>query len=131
MARFYTDEDPNGRIVSGLRELGHDVQRARDVFFGGAADYRHLHRAAIEERILITHNRDDFLLLHGALRFWRSTSYGVRLSLHYGILAVPQPHQMPPESVAYAIDEEIRALGALTNRFLRLDVGDGWTPETG
>lgn len=131
MASFYTDEDLNGRIVRELRALRHDVQRARDVFAGSAEDYRHLDQASTEQRTLITHNHNDFLLLHGALRFWRAAGYGLRLPLHHGILAVPQPHQMRPELVAYAMDEEVRARATLTNIFLRLDIRDGWIPEIG
>ncbi|MBM4070302.1 MAG: hypothetical protein FJ271_15305 [Planctomycetes bacterium] len=66
MARLYADEDFHHRVVDELRNLGHDVLTAEDA--GQAhqqiSDEKVLAHAITAGRIVITHNRRDFIRLH-------------------------------------------------------------------
>ncbi len=66
MARLYTNENFRRRIVEVLRELGHDVLTA---FEAGNAnlsipDDEVLDFARLNNRIVLTFNRKDFIRLH-------------------------------------------------------------------
>ncbi|MFN0093818.1 MAG: DUF5615 family PIN-like protein [Dehalococcoidia bacterium] len=47
-----------------LAAHGHDVTRARDVLPGGSSDPRQMAFAVADGRIMVTLNRQDFLLVH-------------------------------------------------------------------
>jgi predicted nuclease of predicted toxin-antitoxin system len=80
MARFLCDEDFDATIGAALRVRGHDVLRHQEdpAAPRGEPDAEVLARALAAERILLTHNRTDFIRLHRA---------GAR---HAGILTLPQ-----------------------------------------
>ena len=88
MAAFYTDHNVGAPLVQLLRGSGHDVVTAYDVGLPGAYDEQHLLVAARAGRTLITHNRDDFLLLHRAWQLW-SGEWQVRAQ-HAGVLIIRQ-----------------------------------------
>jgi Domain of unknown function (DUF5615) len=58
MLRLATDEDFNNRILRGLlrRNPGLDIVRVQDVGLHGRGDAEVLEWAAMEERILLTHD---------------------------------------------------------------------------
>jgi predicted nuclease of predicted toxin-antitoxin system len=61
---LYADEDfPLGAVVE-LRLLGHDVLRVQEDGRRGRPDNEVLQRAHELGRVVLTHNRDDFELLH-------------------------------------------------------------------
>ena len=66
MARFYTNENVPVQVVEELRRLGHDVVTSLDAGRANSAmpDAEVLAFAAVEGRILLTHNRRHFLRLH-------------------------------------------------------------------
>ena len=64
MMRFLTDQDVYQTPISYLKNLGHDVIRAKDIGFERASDNDILERAAKDQRILITRDKD-----FGALTF--------------------------------------------------------------
>ncbi len=66
MVRFYLDHNVSLHLAPALIALGHDVATARDLGLTGADDDIHLSTATDDSRILVTHDRQDFVLLHRA-----------------------------------------------------------------
>ncbi|MEO8130297.1 MAG: DUF5615 family PIN-like protein [Bryobacteraceae bacterium] len=66
MALFYSNEDVALQVVLELRRLGHDVLTTLDAAKGRSAlpDAEILAFATAEGRILLSHNRRQFLHLH-------------------------------------------------------------------
>lgn len=58
MARFLADENFNNDVVRGLRRRRHEIDlvRVQDVGLSGADDPTVLEWAAVEQRILLTHD---------------------------------------------------------------------------
>ena len=79
--KLYLDEDSiAGLLVRLLRQAGHDVCLPADVGLAGAQDAEHLTKAVVEDRVLLTHNHDDFKILHDLVMAVKGH--------HPGILAV-------------------------------------------
>lgn len=98
---------------------------AREIGQERSDDAEHLFIAAKQRRIVITHDRDDFILLH---RAWQRWSAGWHVSaFHSGILIVPQP----PRLTVVQCDQEIESLiarqSALTNALFQWTTSAGWT----
>jgi predicted nuclease of predicted toxin-antitoxin system len=66
VARFYSNENIAMQVVVELRRLGHDVVTSVDAGKANSAvpDLEVLAFAAAHGRILLSHNRRDFLHLH-------------------------------------------------------------------
>jgi uncharacterized protein with PIN domain len=66
VARFYSNENIALDLVTELRHLGHDVLASFEAGRANAAvsDEEVLTFATTESRIVLTHNRRDFLRLH-------------------------------------------------------------------
>jgi predicted nuclease of predicted toxin-antitoxin system len=63
--RLYLDDDSiSAHLVNVLRQAGHDVQLPADVGAAGEADPVHLTHAVQGNRVLLSHNHDDFEELH-------------------------------------------------------------------
>ncbi len=63
--RLYLDDDSIAGLLARLpKQAGHDVCLPSDVGLAGAHDAEHLAKAVIEDRVLLTHNHDDFKKLH-------------------------------------------------------------------
>jgi predicted nuclease of predicted toxin-antitoxin system len=67
---FYLDENVSDRMGEALERRGHDVLITRNLRSVGVDDARQLANAARLGRLLVTHNRRDFVLLHRAWRRW-------------------------------------------------------------
>jgi hypothetical protein len=80
MASLLADEDFDFHLVEALRAHGHSVVRHQEVRDAprGEPDTEVLYRAATLGRILLTHNRRDFVRIHRGG------------TTHAGILTVPQ-----------------------------------------
>ncbi len=67
IARLYANENFPLPVVIALRELGHDVLTTRDAGKANDAipDEEVLRFAVANGRAVITHNRRDFVRLHG------------------------------------------------------------------
>lgn len=91
MGRFVLDENFEARTAQELRVLGHDVVTTTALNVRGAPDYTLLLVATDEERIVVTHNVDDFLLLHC---IWLALATRWRIepvqAAHPGILGLTQ-----------------------------------------
>jgi len=70
VASFDTDHDVALQVAVLLREHGHMALTARAIGLERAGDHEHLLTAAQRGWILVTHNRQDFFLLHDAWRRW-------------------------------------------------------------
>lgn len=81
MSRFLTDEDVSPRVAEIGRGMGLDVVSVRDAGRLGWSDDDQLRAAAREERIFVTYNRDDYILL--TRRFFQDREP------HAGVLIVP------------------------------------------
>ena len=63
LIRLYLDEDVNPLLSDHLRVRGFDVVSTGELGRRGWTDEEQLRVAASEGRCLLTHNRDDFLVL--------------------------------------------------------------------
>lgn len=90
MAAFYLDHDVAVHLADLLRAAGHTVTTARELHTQRASDDTHVLLAASHGWVFVTHNVDDFLLLHGAWRRW-TRAWGISpVPQHEGILIMPQ-----------------------------------------
>jgi hypothetical protein len=87
VARLYLDSDVSRWLAPALRAAGHDTTTAHAEGRPGGSDDEQLLFAAQAGRVLLTHNRDDFVLLHGAWRRWPA-AWGVAAPAHPGILVL-------------------------------------------
>ncbi len=89
MARFHFDQNVALDIAVMVRHASQDVVTTGEAGLLDADDAVHLLTAARAGRILVTHNRRDFRLLHRAWQRW-TRDWGVSVG-HAGILVIPQP----------------------------------------
>lgn len=138
MARFHLDHNVSHQIAELLRTRGHDVLTAWDLGLMFADDDVHLWTAADDNRIVVTHNRDDFRLLHKAWHrwffLWTAAQIGNGISAvkpsHSGIIVVPQAPHLSPAAVATEIDALVARV-SLVDQFYWYDwqSGRGWMQE--
>ncbi|HJT77996.1 MAG TPA: DUF5615 family PIN-like protein [Gemmataceae bacterium] len=64
MNLYLDDDSVDTYVVRLLRAAGHDVVIPADVGTSGEKDPVHLMCAIEHDRILLSHNHDDFMLLH-------------------------------------------------------------------
>jgi len=102
MPKIHLDNDVPVRLADLLRQDGHLVTTSRELGLERLADYQQLLTAYRQQAILLTRNRKDFILLHGA---WQGFSAEWSISAsHFGILILPHRHggvEWTPE-IAYA-----------------------------
>ena len=102
MGRFHLDHNVSRRIAELLRNAGHDVVTARELGLEEADDDVHLLAALRDDRVFVTHNGHDFILLHYAWRRW--TRFWQVAQPHAGILVVPQVPHLGPVEAARELD---------------------------
>jgi hypothetical protein len=94
--RFLLDEDLDPKAAVVGRGLGLDIVSVQETGRRGLPDDEHLRRAAREQRIVVTRNRDDYIE-------W-TTVFFQRGEAHGGVLIVPTALSIQhPERVARAI----------------------------
>ena len=113
MAAFYTDHNVSIWLAPELRAKGHSASTARDLGLEAAGDDEHLLVAAQQGWILITHNRQHFILLHNAWSHW-TAAWNVSWS-HPGILILEQGI-LPPDGLATEVDHLVQATPTLMGR---------------
>lgn len=124
LAKLYLDHNVSLRLVAPLQEAGHDVATARDFDLARLPDDAQLLTTVREERVFITHNRADFLLLHEAWLTWPA-ALGVAFPPHPGILVLDLA---PYETLFDTLSAWLVALPAsrLANRRFWWHRHDGW-----
>ena len=79
--KLHLDEDLSSAIAEILRRRGLDVSSAHEVGATQLSDTQQLHHATHAERVLVTRNLRDFVVLAG--------DYIARGQAHAGILLIP------------------------------------------
>lgn len=108
MAELLVDEDVVTRTAAILTAYGHDVVTVADLQYKGTKDDGILWIAIRSQRILVTHNEKDFLLLHRAWHRWKLPRP------HPGILVLRQNVVSLPAEIG-------RAIGVFLDSGLRIE----------
>jgi predicted nuclease of predicted toxin-antitoxin system len=87
MVTFYLDHNISYRILPYLHSAGHQTVATRETGMNRADDDAQVFFAWQNGWITITHNRQDFLLVHHTLRRWGDLWHIT--DIHAGILAFP------------------------------------------
>jgi hypothetical protein len=132
VADFYTDHNVARAVAEFLRVAGHAAVTARGLGLEEASDDEQLLTAAQHNRIFITHNESDFILLYDAWQRWAS-AWGVPAA-HAGILIVPQGRRYGIDWDARQISQEVllchRICSPLSNALLQRNE-PGWSRRLG
>ena len=97
-AALYVDENMHVLVPTYLRSRGFDALHARDAGMKGASDREQFRYAIEHERVIVTHDRLDFLALHDewvGVRRWTPA-----LSCPSGL-----PHPDPGQRVATLVNK--------------------------
>lgn len=127
MAEFYLDHNVAARMVDLLEARGHTATTVDTLGLAAAKDNELLLRAAQDQRIFITHNWKDFLLLHSAWQEW-SAAWGVSPQ-HAGILVIPMPPRWDSERATREIDFFLGVQRAFSNAII--NSLHRWTQDRG
>jgi Domain of unknown function (DUF5615) len=128
VARFYLDESLTEQLVTLLIALGHDAVSTNALGRKGIRDHQQLLFAANEQRILITFNIADFVLLHEAWRDW-SAAWGTSpdVARHAGILAIQQDKRgLSAQQLATVVHDLVEREESLANRLFVWQRATGW-----
>ena len=133
MPAFYPDEDVHKSLIVEIQSRGHSLTQA--TANQRLPDCNVLLDASISGGILVTHNHDDYLLLHRAWMLWPSHWRLNRQPVHFGILSIPQlrkpyPPGRTPVEVVDEIEAIVRSHSTLECRFFRFSFHDGWVELT-
>jgi predicted nuclease of predicted toxin-antitoxin system len=122
---MYLDENTTVRLIEPLTALGHDTVSANYLGHKGLTDAEQLLIASNLGRILVTYDRDDFLLLHEAWMVW-SRAWGVPHT-HAGIIVLHPVRNLTISEVARAVDDGLSKESApVVNRIFRWRSRLGW-----
>ena len=80
MNLYLDDDSAKSRLVSLLRQAGHEVRIPSDANMTGSSDARHFEYSTLHRFVLVTRNYDDFLELHDVVQ--------AAAGQHHGILVV-------------------------------------------
>jgi hypothetical protein len=114
LADFQLDEDVSEMLEPLLEGLGHDVFTTRYLRSKRTKDSAQLSLAARFGRIFVTHNGDDYELLHRAWRQWSNEWDVMPRPLHAGILVIPQQPRLSLQQTAHEVDTLIRRQSVTT-----------------
>ncbi len=125
VADFYLDHNVSSMLGTLLRRRGHSVVSAREIGQERGDDAEHLFIAAQQQRIVVTHDREDFTLLHRAWLRW-SAGWHVSAS-HSGILIIPQPPRLTVVQSDRAIDALIAQQPTMISTLFVWTTSMGWS----
>jgi len=121
---LHLDHNVSRYVGPLLQTRGHGVVLSRDIGADTLTDDAVLLSAVRANRILVTHNRNDFRMLHDAWLTWPA-AFGVELPPHPGILVMDVA---PPADLAAVLIELLASTsaGSLANTILWWHRRDGW-----
>lgn len=90
MAHFYLDNDLSPKLVAWLQGIGHDATHTRWIGRRYAADDEQLVYAMRNGWPIVSHNREDYLLLHRAWHNFPPAWGHAPAPPHAGIILVAQ-----------------------------------------
>ncbi len=125
---FYLDENFPEVMAALLIALGFEAVSTNSLGRKGARDHNQLLFAAQTERVVVTYNVADFLLLHDAWRDW-SAAWGTSptVARHAGILIFHQDKRgFPVATIAQLIADLVGRSGSLENRCFVWKRVTGW-----
>lgn len=129
MPGFYIDHNGPARLAALLSEQGFPTATARAEGLHKATDDHQLIHAAQTERVLITFNRKDFLLLHQAWCRWPQ-EWGLNpCPQHAGVFILDQ---QTAEEIVSHVEEILARQVTLTNQLHDWSKANGWrglTPD--
>jgi hypothetical protein len=100
VANLYLDHDVSIHLEPILESNGHHALTALEAGLGSGDDDEQILLAATQRRVLLTHNRKDYVLLHNTWRRWPE-SWGVSAPPHPGILVLDHA---PVPDIATAVE---------------------------
>lgn len=124
MPELYLDSDVSVHIAPLLVSGGHPTRTARDEGRLAATDYEQLAYAAQRGWAIITHNKKDDRLLHGARQYWGRIWGAWRP--HAGIVIL---EQVSPEQLARALLILLEPGVQLSNKVHEWTRAQGWSPS--
>jgi hypothetical protein len=124
LARLYFDHNVSRHVGPFLLTTGHDLLFTRDPGSAQLTDDAHLLSSVRADRVLITHDRADFKMLHNAWLTWPA-AFGMALPAHPGILVLDSA---PPQVLAGALSAFLASTPPerLRNVILWWHRHDGW-----
>ncbi len=103
--RLYLDDDTASPLLATLlRNAGHDVQLPSDAAMSGKPDAVHLTHVIGDDRVCLTKNYDDYLMLHNLIK--RAQGH------HPGVVVVRQDNDPARDLTARGIVGALRNLEA-------------------
>jgi hypothetical protein len=124
VAELYFDHNVARSTATHLRSRGHQVVTAIDIGLEAAKDDEHFLTAAQHSWIMVTYDREDFILLHDAWRRWLPT-FNVE-AVHAGILIIPQPPRWTVERAADELDAFVMRQLSFANTLHLWQSSKGW-----
>jgi len=128
MADLFLDADIGPELATLIAAKGHDAGTTEQHSRYDASDAEQLLRATDLGRLLVTHDRRDYVLL---CRLWRRLAdrWSADSVPHAGVLIVPQRDRVPLARVALELDRLLVDAPDLWGQVLRFDSKWGWTTE--
>lgn len=124
MVTFYIDENVSYLLNEFLHRYGHTAISTHDEGREGSPDPHQLAYATDHAWVLVTHNANDFRLLHEAWHLW---TFQWQISHHHaGIIIVPQVRGYPPPVVASHIHTLTQREDRFANTLYDLQPRLGW-----
>ena len=115
---IYIDDDTASPLLAKLlRNAGHDVQLPSDIAMTGSEDAEHLTRSIQDDRVFLTKDHEDFLILHRLLMAAQGN--------HPGIMVVRQENNpardLTPKGIVAAIPKLDAAGIPIANEYVVLN----------
>lgn len=107
MTSLYLDSDVSVHVAGFLRAAGHDAVTTEELGLRRATDDQQLLVASQQGRVMVTHNRKDFVLLHDAWRRWAAAWGFLTAPAHPGILVLDH---RPESELAAAVSAFLAAI---------------------
>lgn len=122
MARYYLDEHIGNTLLAPLAYLGHDALSTHGAGNKGLTDPRQLLFATDQDRIMVTFNDQDYVMLHEMLVLSAARGALPAGRLHAGVALLPSTSRVAHALLVAALDELTREVDHTINRCFR------WAP---